>query len=465
MLPGKEKSFPDHLNSQVPVIMKQYEIPGTVIALITDGRIAWQKAYGYADTSTKRKMETGSVCMAHSISKSVTAWGVMKLIQDGKIDPDKPVAAYLKKSRLPDSDPRLKSITTKQLLSNSSGLGLGTIGVHYEPGEKRPGLAESLFPELETEAEPDTTFIYSNLGFNLLELLVEEVTGQDFGTYMEENVLKPLGMTHSGFNYTSKQFPHVPMGYTLGGKPVPVYLYAGKASGGLFATAGDIARFVTAGMSCCNTRGRAVLQKESIDRLYHQQIKISGLFSLVFKSYGYGHFIEILPNGMKAVSHGGQGLGWMTHFHFVPETGDGIVILTNSQRSWPMFSRILDSWSNHYLKTSVGMGMISQAQVILRVFLGVIIILSLYLISRMAVLVRKQERSFDLSFSKITRARITALTLSASVYGILIWSLIQDYLFITSIFPIAATWLGYTSLLFATVLMSYGLFVPAKGEG
>ena len=65
----------------------------------------------------------------------------------------------------------------------------------------------------------------------------------------------------------------------------------------------------------------------------------------MFEAYGFGHYIETLPNGLRSVSHGGQGNGVMTHFQTVPETGDAIVILTNSQRSWPFIAYLLSDWA------------------------------------------------------------------------------------------------------------------------
>lgn len=99
--------------------------------------------------------------------------------------------------------------------------------------------------------------------------------------------------------------------------------------------------FIKAGMVNYSDTGNNVLNYRSITDLYKPVVKVPGLYGIAFNSYGLGHFIEYLPEGLKAVSHGGQGHGWMTHFHFIPEMGDGIVILTNSQRSWPLIAGVL----------------------------------------------------------------------------------------------------------------------------
>src|SRR5690606_169734 len=82
--------FTDYLDIRIPEIMKEYEIPGVNIALIQKGETKWSNAYGYADLEKVIKMSTDTYCRVESISKSVTAWGVMKLVEDGKIDLDKP---------------------------------------------------------------------------------------------------------------------------------------------------------------------------------------------------------------------------------------------------------------------------------------------------------------------------------------------------------------------------------------
>ena len=134
---------------------------------------------------------------------------------------------------------------------------------------------------------------------------------------------------------------------------MPVYLYPSKASGGLFATAKDIARFVAAGL-----KETPVLNSESVKQVYQPVSHEIGIYGFVFNAYGLGHYIEKLPNGMSSVSHGGQGNGIMTHFQSVPETGDAIVILTNSQRSWPFIAYVLSDWAQWRAFPSVGMGKI-----------------------------------------------------------------------------------------------------------
>jgi CubicO group peptidase (beta-lactamase class C family) len=114
---------------------------------------------------------------------------------------------------------------------------------------------------------PGFGFIYSDTGFNLLELLIEEVTGRDFAAYMGEEVLLPLGMSSSSFNWDESFQPKIPNGYELHSVPVQPYVYPVKASGGLFANVEDIARFVAAGMTGTGNSEQTLLERESLDTL------------------------------------------------------------------------------------------------------------------------------------------------------------------------------------------------------
>ena len=452
------EKFTDHLDERIPALMKDYDILGVNIALVKKGEIIWSKAYGYANLEQGRKMTTDTYCRVESISKSVTAWGVMKLVEQGKIELDKPVELYIKNWEFPESEFSEEKVTVRMLLSHSAGMPLGTIGVRYSPQEDIPSLEEILSKDAILKQQPGLSFSYSNTGFNLLELLIEEVTGRDFAEYMAEEVLIPLGMHNSSFTWSEKWDPAVPNGYDLNGNPIPVYIYPDKAAGGLFATVENIAAFVTAGMTKFSSTGNEALNAQSIKKLYTPAVEIPGLYGFVFDSYGFGHFIENLPNGKKAVSHGGQGSGWMTHFHSVPETGDGIVILTNSQRSWPAFAYILSDWARWCGFSSIGMGKIILGQKIVWTFIGLLVFIFLWQAWRLGQGLISGGRRFAPLSKESRLLRLGQGGLFIVLMSILLWAMNQDYLFISSVFPIAANWLGFSIFLFAVVLLLSALF-------
>ncbi|MEQ1491323.1 MAG: serine hydrolase, partial [Terricaulis sp.] len=144
-----------------------------------------------------------------SLSKWVTAWGVMTLVDEGRIDLDAPISTYLTRWHLPDGAFDETQVTARRLLSHTAGLtdGLGYGG--FTPGQTVQGLEDSLThasdasPDADGRvrvgAEPGENFLYSGGGYALLQLVIEEVSGEPFNDYMQRAVLSPLGMTRSTF--------------------------------------------------------------------------------------------------------------------------------------------------------------------------------------------------------------------------------------------------------------------------
>ena len=444
-------AFTEYLDGRIALLMAQYGVPGVSIALVRGGKLAWSGAYGYADLEHGRKMTVDAVFRVESISKSVTAWGVMKLVQQGLVSLDDPVQQYLGDWKLPESAYSEQKVTIRRLLSNSAGMPLGTIGEEYSPQSDMPSLQETLAIEARLVHEPGSGFFYSNAGFHLLELLVEEVTGRDFAEYMAEEVLIPLDMHNSAFAWNETLKAAIPTGYDLQGNPVPVYVYPAKASGGLLATVEDIARFVSAGMAGPYYEDHGVLEQESIRELYMPEIDVPGLLGAVADAYGLGYFLENLSDGRQAVWHGGQGHGWMSHFHAVPETGNGIVILTNSQRSWPLIAQVLNDWARWNGFNSVKMGRITYATTALRVLTGIVVLVSLLQMFLLVRGLRSGTRRFAPLSGNHRKVRLLQVVLGTAVIAALAWSAAQPYLMVSSIFPATAGWAGGSFFVLAVI--------------
>src|SRR6056297_64666 len=469
------EEFIAHLDIRIPAIMEDYKIPGLAIALIQDGEPVWRQAYGYADIGAGRKMTTDSYYRTESISKSVTAWGVMKLVEEDRIELDAPVQRYIDTWEIPETEFAEEGVTLRRLLSCSSGMPLGTIGQYYSPtAEDIPSLKDILSKDAVLFREPGSAFFYSNTGFNILELLIEEVTGRDFAVYMKEEILGPLGMEEAGFEWSENFDPPVAKGYGMREEAIPVYVYPDKAAGGLFATLDGVARFASAGMTEFTTRYRDVLDPGTIEEMYSPYMSMSGYYTFVFDGYGLGHFIECLTGEnagsggrdtdgfTKVVSHGGQGTGWMTDFHFIPERGDGIVILSNSQRTWPGFGYILSDWANWLGFTSIGMGAIVLVQkwawVTIALGLSALMWQSMRLLDGFVLGTRRFA-----PWAKEDRLLRSLQGCFAVVCAALfLWIMSLGYWFTDSVLPIAGGWLNYIDLYAAFVLAASALLPSLK---
>ena len=456
--------FINHLNSRIFILIRDYQIPGLNIALIKEGKLSWTKAYGFADLSENRKMTTDTYCRVESISKPVTAWGLMKLVEQGKLDLNNSVKEYIKSWKFPESAFDNQKITASQLLSHTAGLPLGTIGADalYHPEEDLPSLRDTLSSEVIPFQEADKSFYYSDTGYNLLELLIEEITEQDFAEYMKKEILLPLGMNNSSYSWNKEWKPEVPNGYDVNGKAVPVYTYSMKASGNLYSTVDDIAKFVIAGMNSSFSEHQ-LLSSENIGKIYQPAVeKIPGYYGIVFDAYGFGHYLEWFSNGKKSVSHGGQGTGWMSHFQSVPETGDGIVIFTNSQRSWPAFAYILSDWTSWSGFSAAGMEIIITGQKLLWAIISIFIYIALWNLSYLIEELLNGSRKFTPRKEIPGFMIILKLTMSITIIFSVLIAINLEYQPLFSIFPIASHWFFYSLLSIGIVLLLQILFPRHK---
>ncbi len=348
---GDLPAFTAQLDAQTPRWLKQYQAPGAAVALVRGGEVVWSKGYGLADKERNIPVTTDTVFQVASISKSVTAWGVMRLAQNGQLDLDAPVAQYLTRWQLPPSEYDAGGVTIRRLLSHSAGLSLhGYPGL--PPDQPLPSLEESLSGnnggagDVRIVMEPGAQYSYSGGGYTLLQLVIEEVTGQSFSDYMQREILDPLGMSHSSFEWRSDLQPATAVGYNLAGRPHPNFLFTEKAAAGLYTTAPDLARIVAAGMPGPNgaAAGRGVLEPETLDLMFTPVVPLQGIEKFLGGAMGLGHFVETLPDGTKAVSHGGSNQGWQLQFMALPERGEGIVILTNGDRGMDVYVEVLRAW-------------------------------------------------------------------------------------------------------------------------
>src|SRR5262245_2789950 len=177
---------------------EKQHVPGVGLALVRDGKLAWALGSGWADVAAEREATEDTVFNIGSISKTVAAWGLMKLVEEKKLSLDAPVVT--KRWQLPPSTEfDVAGVTLRRLLSHTAGLTLhGYPG--FWPPKELPSLEASLggdtngAGDVRLEAAPGTRWKYSGGGFTLAQLLLEETTGATFAEYMRANVLEPLGM-------------------------------------------------------------------------------------------------------------------------------------------------------------------------------------------------------------------------------------------------------------------------------
>ena len=225
--------------------------PGLAVALVCHGRTSWAAGYGVADQAKGQPVTPATRFQAASVSKPVTAWGVLRLVEQGRIGLDEPVVGHLRRWCPPPSPFQAEAITVRRLLSHTAGL-----SVHGYAGQtlERPlppieaslsGEAGGSFP-VELLDAPGRQWLYSGGGYSVLQLLVEEFTGRPFADVMQTEILEALSMTASSFHWRRTAATACP--HDAAGGRIPEFCFAEQAAAGLVTTAAELARFVAAAL-------------------------------------------------------------------------------------------------------------------------------------------------------------------------------------------------------------------------
>lgn len=346
--------FKRHLDARVPGLLQKFAVPGIAFATIVAGKPAQQFAYGLADQAQNRPMTPDTVFEVASISKSFTAWRVMQMVDTFKLDLDSPVEKYVAPWPLPHSTFLHEKVTARHLLDHTAGVNPGNLGVRStdEPalstravlrGEGRHPMIQTAGPT-RLEFAVGERFLYSNAGYMLLQLALEQQTGQRFADDMKARVLEPLGMTSSSFDWDQTLRARTAVPYLADGSASPVTILQDQATGSLFSTAPDLAKFLSASMDKSTAGDLSPASKAALHAptVVLPTIEVQGLAS---DASAFGHYVETLADDRYAVMNGGFVPGWTSQFYMVPETGDGIVLLTNSDRGRAVIAEIAADWA------------------------------------------------------------------------------------------------------------------------
>ena len=276
-----------------------------------------------------------------SLSKWISAWGVMTLVEAGKLDLDAPVATYLTRWTLPESEFDNSKVTVRRLLSHMAGLtdGLGYAG--FAPGAKVQSLEESLTRAADASPgaggrvrvgfAPGTKWQYSGGGYTLLQLVIEEASGEAFESYMQRAVFQPLGMNRSTFAVDPDKLPNLAPLYDVDGKEATHHRFTALAAACLYTTASDMTRFVQAHLagSGGEPAGRGVLKPDTLKLMRQPHASqmgadIWGLGTMLYVPNGAGDFI---------IGHDGKRQPAINSaVRLNPSTGDGIVVLQSGNQ-------------------------------------------------------------------------------------------------------------------------------------
>jgi CubicO group peptidase (beta-lactamase class C family) len=247
------------LAARVAGALGRWPSAGLAVGVVCEGSLAWFLGHGVADVRSKAPITEDTVFRIGSLTKTFTAIAVMQLWEQGLVDLDAPANDYLRSFQLVPAKASFRPATVRHLLTHTAGVGYWRrlsdlirpgVGSGDRAGRSgAPPLADYYRKGLPMEVEPGTKWVYSNHGFAILGQIVEGVSGQSLDRYLRDHIFKPLGMEHTDLIRSGRVRPRLATGYVLrpgGLKPVADREVPTPGGGGMYSTAGDMARYVAA---------------------------------------------------------------------------------------------------------------------------------------------------------------------------------------------------------------------------
>ena len=312
------------LDGKLPDALKNGDIPGAVVSVVKDGQVVTTRGYGWADTGSAGGNPVAvdpqtSLFRVASVSKIPTSIAAMQLVEQGKVDLDADISAYLDFEIERRFD---EPLTLRHLLTHSAGF--------EEQISLTPGTDLEAYVKNDPPAQvfaPGTTPGYSNYGMALAGYIVQRVSGQPFEAYVREHVLEPAGMTTSTYEQPlpKDMADLLGPGYTSTGEEVPFDLMGDFPAGSLTVSAPDFAAFMNAQLS----RSPKLLREETWEQMWSPGLGEERLGNRAKAGeMGLGYF-ELTRHGRRIVEHSGDIPGWHSKFELYPEEKTGIFISYN----------------------------------------------------------------------------------------------------------------------------------------
>lgn len=341
-LDGTKISFTE-IDAQVARMMNAGNVSGLGVAILNDRKVAFLKAYGYRDTSTRLPLTVDSIMTAASFTKSTFAYAVMQMVEEGILDLDTPVQNYLSKP-LPEfkdyellaGDDRYKTITIRMLLNHTVGfdnhraMNSGKIEIKFQPGSR---------------------YAYSGEGIRLLQLVVEEVTGKPVNETMKTRIFEPFKMPRTNMTWIEDRFAadHA-LPHDKENKPMALNKRMSASAGGSMQTSiADFSRFIEGVM-----RGKG-LNRKTRDEMFKSQVEIRSRRQFptmstettdanraIRLSYGLGWGLFFTPAG-KAIFKEGHDTGFQHYSVMFDDAGSGIILMSNSDNAEGIFQGLLET--------------------------------------------------------------------------------------------------------------------------
>lgn len=300
-------------------------VPSITVAVAESGRIVWEEAFGWADLESRVRATPHTMYRLGSISKTITATGLMILVEEGKVDLDGAAIDYLPE----DVRPRVfygepEDMTVRMLLNHRAGMPAYAESFYEDEAEARRPFSETVRRYGIAVYPLDGFFVYCNLGYQMAGSIISKVSGTHYADFIEERVFAPLGMTESMVYRGEELSRSHATNYTQDLQRIPPYLDSHPGADGNCASAHDLIRFAMFFLQDDLQGQEAILTHESIESMWEKEPPSND-------RYGIGWSLDGDERGFLSVYHGGEGPGADAMMRLFPTEDKAAVILCNCE--------------------------------------------------------------------------------------------------------------------------------------
>jgi CubicO group peptidase (beta-lactamase class C family) len=328
------------IHQAVNEIANRWPSVGLAVGVIRDGRLDAFSARGLADIASATPVTEDTVFRIASVTKTFTAIAVMQLWEQGSVDLGEPANAYLRAYRLLPARTGFRQPTVRHLLTHTAGirevlhpsglLRMRDLGETVKVGQPVPSLAKFYRGALRYDADPGTTFCYTDHGFATLGQIVEDITGMSLGEYLRAHIFEPLGMEQTDLLRSERVGSRLATGYELrsgGTEAVSDYELITAGGGGIYSTPRDMARYVAVLLGGGGNEHGSVLKPETLATMFEPHFQPDPRVP----GFGLG-FFRTQVGGDLALEHDGILPGFDSQILLAPNDGVGVMAFANGAK-------------------------------------------------------------------------------------------------------------------------------------
>lgn len=317
------------LDKRIGEFFQQGNIPGASVAIVQNGKVVFIKGYGVSDLAKKTPVTPDTVFRAGSISKSFTSVAVMTLVEQGKLSLDGKLADLAPEVKFVNPWEKTDPIRLVHLLEHTTGwpdIALRILDLDGKGWSILKGVQETS-PQFVSRWKPGMFSVYNNAGPAVAGFIVEKTTGKTFNAYMDEAVLRPMGMATAEFDLTPALAPHLSKSYAPDNSEVPFQNIILPPAGSLNTNVRELAQMVRLYLGRGTVDGHQILKPDSVARIERSESNLGAKYGFL-SGYGLGN-AELTDKGIAFRGHNGNIDAFTAVLGYSVRAHSGYVIMAN----------------------------------------------------------------------------------------------------------------------------------------